>query len=168
MQILANYTENHLSSNFEDPWKHLVVKNNLYRWKTFVFDAMFCSLATMGVANSRLLMLPNSCVPSVASEQSSSAEIRQNEGEDAKAELFLREFRCLPCCACCAPEECLLSPHYFTVEMCGGYVCTLSCVKYRFIIRFIVALPVEPWLSVQRCERTFLQFAAYLRELESV
>jgi len=34
MQILANYTENHLSSNFEDPWKHLVVKNNLYRWKT--------------------------------------------------------------------------------------------------------------------------------------
>ena len=85
----------------------------------------------MGVANSRLLMLPNS-------------EIRQNEGEDAKAELFLREFRCLPYCAV-APEECLLlSPHYFMVEMCGGYVCTLNCVKYRFIIRFIVALPVEP------------------------
>ena len=63
---------------------------------------------------------------------------------DTKAELFLREFRCLPYCAV-APEECLLlSPHYFMVEMCGGYVCTLSCVKYRFIIRFIVALPVEP------------------------
>ena len=44
-----------------------------------------------------------------------------------------------------APEECLLlSPHYFMVEMCGGYVCTLSCVRLRFIIRFIVALPVEP------------------------
>ena len=95
----------------------------------------------MGVANSRLLMLPNS-------------EIRQNEGEwmpsglgiyrDTKADLFLREFRCLPCCAV-APEECLLlSPHYFMVEMCGGYVCTLNCVMYRFIIRFIVALPVEP------------------------
>jgi len=64
--------------------------------------------------------------------------------EDAKAELFLREFRCLPYCAV-APEECLLlSPHYFIVEMCGGYVCTLNCVRFRFIIRFIVALPVEP------------------------
>ena len=64
--------------------------------------------------------------------------------EDAKAELFLREFRCLPYCAV-APEECLLlSPHNFMVEMCGGYVCTLNCVRFRFIIRFIVALPVEP------------------------
>ena len=129
-------------------------------WKTFVFDAMFCRLATMGVANSRLLMLPNS-------------EIRQNEGVgkasgfvrdafgfgiywDAKADLFLREFRCLPCCACCAWGMFLLSPHESMLRMCGGYVCTLSCVRFRFIIRFIVALPVEPWLSVQRCERTFL------------
>ena len=124
---------------------------NSHRWKTFVFDAMFCRLATMGVANSCLLMLPNS-------------EIRQNEGEwmpsglgiywDAKTDLFLREFRCLPCCACCAWGMFLLSPHESMLRMCGGYVCTLNCVKYRFIIRFIVALPVEPWLSVQRCERT--------------
>jgi len=45
--------------------------------------------------------------------------------EDAKAELFLREFRCLPCCACCAPEECLLSLHDFMLKMCGGYVVRL-------------------------------------------
>jgi len=109
---------------------------------------MFCRLATMGVANSRLLMLPNS-------------EIRQNEGE-GKASGFVRDAfgfghtrmpkqncssgssdACLT--ARVAPEECLfLSPHDFTVEMCGGYVCTLNCVMYRFIIRFIVALPVEP------------------------
>ena len=44
-----------------------------------------------------------------------------------------------------APEECLLlSPHDFMLEMCGGYVCTLNCIRFRFIIRFIVALPVEP------------------------
>ncbi len=63
---------------------------------------------------------------------------------DAKAELFLREFRCLPYCAVAPEEYFLLSPHYFMVEMCGGYVCTPNCVRFHFIIRFIVALPVEP------------------------
>ena len=72
----------------------------------------------MGVANSRLLMLPNS-------------EIRQNEGvgkasgfvRDAKAELFLREFRCLPYCAV-APEECV----------CYRYtILWLKCVAVMFV-----------------------------------
>ena len=49
---------------------------NSHRLETFVFDAMFCRLVTMGVANSRLLMLPNS-------------EILQNEGE-GKASGFVR------------------------------------------------------------------------------
>ena len=63
---------------------------------------------------------------------------------DAFGILFLREFRCLPYCAVAPEEWLLLSPHNFMVEMCGGYVCTPNCVMYRFIIRFIVALPVEP------------------------
>ena len=95
----------------------------------------------MGVANSRLLMLPNS-------------EIRQNEGEwmpsglgiyrDTKAELFLREFRCLPYCAVVRLRNFIVIATRFYVENMRRLCCTLSCVKYRFIIRFIVALPVEP------------------------
>ena len=34
----------------------------------------------------------------------------------------------------------------FYVENVRRLCCTLSCVRFRFIIRFIVALPVEPWL----------------------
>jgi hypothetical protein len=44
---------------------------------------------------------------------------------DAFGILFLREFRFLPCCACCAPEEYLLSLHDFMLKMCGGYVVRL-------------------------------------------
>ena len=129
-------------------------------WKTFVFDAMFCRLATMGVANSRLLMLPNS-------------EIRQNEGV-GKASGFVRDafgfghiLGCqswivpqgvpmLALLRCCAWGMCLLSLHNFMVEMCGGYVCTLNCVMCRFIIRFIVALPVEPWLFCAAMWKSFV------------
>ena len=99
----------------------------------------------MGVANSRLLMLPNS-------------EIRQNEGR-------LRDSFGMPsglgirgCQSGIVPQgvpmlallrvlrlrNFIVIASRFYVEMCGGYVCTLNCVKYRFIIRFIVALPVEP------------------------
>ena len=41
----------------------------------------FCRYATMGVTNSLSLMLPNSCVPSVASEQSSSDKFGRTKGE---------------------------------------------------------------------------------------
>ena len=53
---------------------------NSHHLETFVFDAMFCRLATMGVANSRLLMLPNS-------------EIRQNEGEWMPSGLGIRGYQ---------------------------------------------------------------------------
>ena len=52
MQILANYTENHLSSNFEDPWKHLVVKNNLYHNNVPILEPR--SLATKEILFSRI------------------------------------------------------------------------------------------------------------------
>jgi hypothetical protein len=65
--------------------------------------------------------------------------------EDAKAELFLREFRWLPYCAV-APEECVCYRHTILCWNVWRLCCTPNCVRFRFIIRFIVALPVEPWL----------------------
>ena len=45
----------------------------------------------MRVANSRLLMLPNSCVPLVASDHRSSAEIRQNQGSAPNCNLAVHK-----------------------------------------------------------------------------
>ena len=50
-----------------------------------------CRWATMRVANSRLLMLPNSCVPLVASDHRSSAEIRQNQGSAPNCNLAVHK-----------------------------------------------------------------------------
>ena len=47
---------------------------------------------------------------------------------------------------CCAWGMFVVIAARFYVENVWRLCCTLSCVKYRFIIRFIVALPVEPWL----------------------
>jgi hypothetical protein len=58
--------------------------------KRHSYAIAFCRYATMGVTNSLSLMLPNSCVPSVASEQSSSGKFGRTYRSEA--DLFLRSF----------------------------------------------------------------------------
>ena len=155
MQILTNYTENHLSSNFEDPWKHLVVKNNLYRWKT-----SYAKLKNVCFWCDVLSPCDNgSCkLPSIdAAEFGNSAE---------------RSLGILGCLSwivplgvpmlallrvLCAWGMFVIATRFY-VENVWRLCCTLSCVMYRFIIRFIVALPVEPWLLCAAMWKNVLVF----------